>query len=115
MRLRLNQKAVYWAPVAADAFGRPTWDLPVEFLVRWEDKFQEIIDGTGETTMSSATVYTDETVLVGGLFMLGPIDIVVGSGFPTNPKADRRVHEILSIGSVPNLKGTQTLTTVSLR
>ncbi len=114
MRLKLPQKCVYWAPIGADSFGRPTFASPVQKICRWEDKIAETIDADGNEVLSNATVYLSDDVLVGGALFNGAMQDL-GSSFPPNIKNDRRVREIISKGRVPNLKGTQFLTSAMLK
>lgn len=114
MRFRLPQKVVYWAPATADSFGRPTLSAPVELAARWEDKVEQTIGQDGNLTFSAATVYLATNVLAGGVFLLGCLQDL-GSGFPTNPKADPRTHEIIGTTAIPSLKNTQVLITAYLK
>jgi hypothetical protein len=114
MRFRLPQFAVYWAPSGATAFGRPAYATPVQLPCRWEDGVTVTLDAQGNEALSSATVYLATAVLATGAMMLGKLQDL-GSGFPSDPKADPRVREIISAGNVPSLKNTQSLTTAKLK
>lgn len=115
MRMRFRQTAVYWAPNGADQYGRFTYAAPVEFTnaVRWEDGVSETIDGSGNTVLSGASVFTPRTVVVGGLLYLGKLADTVG--WPANPKEGFRAREILSIERVPDIKGNITLTVAMVK
>jgi hypothetical protein len=108
MRLRLPMQAVYWAPIKADSFGRPTQAAPVQLACRWEDQVVETIDRDGNIVYSSATVYLASPVLVGGYLFLGLLSSI-GSGFGDPIQSNPGVHEIISLGSAPNLKASQIL------
>lgn len=110
MRLRLPHTVVYWAPVAADKFGRPSFAAPVQRKARWEDRVDENISNDGTLVYSAARAYLSADVTVGGLMMRGKLTDATDSGFPANPRSDPRVNEIIARTSTPNLKGTQTLT-----
>jgi hypothetical protein len=114
VRWRLNQTCLYWAPNGADNFGKPAYTAVVQLICRIESMVSETIDAQGNIVLSSATAYLATPVVTGGAMMAGQMQDL-GSGFPANPKDDLRVHEILSIGSVPSLKNTQTLYTAKLR
>lgn len=119
MRLRLPQTVVYFAPNGTDGFGMPKLAAPVELArrARWEDKLTETIDKDGDTVLSFATVYLNVPVRIGGILILGTMAQTVDSSgwdaanVPGNPDT----HEIVSIGSVPNLRATQTLYTAMLK
>jgi hypothetical protein len=112
MRLRLPGTAVYWPPSGADVYGQNTLGSPIQLPCRWEKKITETIDSTGTIVLSGSTVYLASEVLVGGRLFEGLLKTVQASGFVIT---DRRVREIINVGVVPNLKGTQTLTTAMLR
>lgn len=113
MRFALHDYAVYWAPIAANQYGKPSVTTPVELPCRWEEKTSETINAEGETVLSGATVYLASDVLVGGYMMFGKLQDL-GSGFPANPKADRRVREIINRERVPALHRSQVLVTAHL-
>ena len=40
----MKQKAMYWAPLELDDYGKPTYSDPIEIDCRWEDKVEEFIE-----------------------------------------------------------------------
>ena len=110
MRFRLYQTANYFPPTGPDSFGRPAFGTGQTLSVRWEDKVQETINSNGDTVLSGAVVYLAVPLLVGGFIVLGSVP--TGS---TDPRKIPGAREVLSIGSVPSLKNTQTLYTAMLR
>jgi hypothetical protein len=112
---RQRQKIVYWAPLGADAYGRPTHASPVEVKGRWEDGTDEVITADGTNTYSSAKVYSATPMLPGGWCMLGTLDEVEDSTFPDNAKESRRVFEIVVVSISPNAKNKESLVTAFLK
>lgn len=115
MRFRLPQKCVYWAPIAADAEGRPTLAAPVELACRWEDGVDETIDTNGDVKLSEAKVFLDTPALATGILMLGNLATVTASGFPASVRAAPGTHEILRTTSIPSLSASQTLYTAYVK
>lgn len=113
MRLRLPHKAVYWAPVAAGTYGRPTHLAPVGVLCRWEDVTTESIQADNVDVASSATVYLASDVVVGGYLWKGSIDDV--DGLPSDPKENQDVHEIINVDIVPAIRGSKQLVRAQLK
>ena len=114
LRLRLNQTAVYWQLIGNDDFGRPKFAAPVQLPCRWEDYLSETINSQGDKVLSSATIYLASPVAVGGVLMQGLLITAQASGFPPNIKDSPLTHEILSVLTIPALKGSQTLTTAKV-
>lgn len=114
MRFRLPQRCVYWAATGADGFGRPVVADPVELPCRWEDRTRKTIGPTGDEVLSSATVYLASAVAVGGFLYKGPITDTEESGWQTILKNNRGVKEIITAGTIPSLKGSQSLSEAQL-
>lgn len=114
MRFRLHQTAVYWAPTGMDRQGRPLLADPVEVTCRWEDAINETVAPDGTSVVATSHAWMTSAVLVGGLMMLGAL-ADLGSGFPTNPRDDARVREVVTTGAVPSVNARQTLYDAMLR
>jgi hypothetical protein len=65
-----RQVAVYWAPGPDDDFGNETYAAPVELLVRWTDRNEEIVNGRGETKFTKSEVYVGQDVELDGVLWL---------------------------------------------
>lgn len=100
----LKQTAVYWAPLAADRTGRPTYAAPVEIAVRWEDRRVEFMDENQEIALSNSVVFTASDVRVKGILMLGEITTSLNVA---NPKANAGAWEIRGFSKTPNLRVTK--------
>ena len=105
----LIQDAIYWAPSGVDSRGQPTWALPKEIRVRWEDVTQEFIDDDGDVQMSRALIYVSEDVEVAGVLFLGQLLNTIDQ---TDPKANAGAWEIRRYEKLPKLNGREFLRTV---
>jgi hypothetical protein len=106
-----KQTAVYWAPIGYDNTGHPEWDDPIEIDCRWEDVTEEFIDPTGTRFFSTAKVYVDQDVELGGVLMLGELDDLESG---SDPKANEGAWEIKRFEKLPNLRNTENLRTALL-
>ncbi len=100
-------KCVYWAPMgkgAPDRFGRKTYQEPQQLFCRWDDKQELIKLENGEQYMSSATVYVDIDLELGGILWHG----LLADRPATPPGSCIIVHKSAN----PNLKNTEILRTV---
>jgi len=101
----LNQTAVYWDNPSPSGWGGDSWDDPAEVDCRWEKKQELFIDATGEEKRSSAVVYLNQDVDLGGYLMLGDLDdIPSDSQLPTDFSG---AFEIRGFNKIPNIKGTK--------
>jgi len=105
-----RQKAVWWERLAPNQYGEFSFAEPVEIQCRWEDKGAEFRNGTGQTQMSDAVVYTDRVLKEGDKLMKGELD----SNTPDDPKALTTAFEIQRFDELPNFKATETLYTAYL-
>lgn len=105
----LKQTAVYWAPSGPDEYGRPSLAAAVEIDCRWEDTAEEFVDPQGTRQISSAKVFVGQDLEVGGLLMLGEIEVAEDSSFPANPKNSADVHEVRLFSKNPSLRATRFL------
>lgn len=115
MRIRLNQKLVYWPAERAGNTGQPTFGDPEEFACRWENKITQTINGSGETIVANGVVFLEQPVEIGGLVLQGSIALLDASDFDLDNLRDNNgVREIVSISDIPALKGNQRLFTAYL-
>jgi hypothetical protein len=74
----MRHTAVYWSPVSvsADAFGGVPFERPVTIKCRWQVDLQIFRDAEGRETVTTAVVYCDRVVAIGGfLFLIEPLTI----------------------------------------
>lgn len=106
-----KQKAVYWAPTGTGEDGQPVYRQPVEIKCRWEDVIVQFKDYKGRETSSRARVYVDRLLACGGVLWQGTVAGLTSQSEPfNNPHA----YEILSFGTIPNLRNSENLYTVFL-
>jgi len=100
----LKQKAVYWAKASAnfDAYGRPQWATATQIKCRWEECLEEIIDANNIRRMSTARVFVDRELAVGGVLFLGTLSQVSDL---SNPKSNNQSFEIIKFSRTPTLRG----------
>lgn len=82
----LRQRAVYWAPVGVDNYGKATYATPVVVRCRWEDRSEEFLTMDGDRAMSTACVYVGQDVLLKGVLYL--------SLLPTSATDEEHLAEI---------------------
>ncbi len=109
-----KQKAVYWAPLEADGFGRAPFDTPIEIKCRWEDGVFETIDAMGTVVRAKSRVYVDRVLAIGGLLLLSTLENVPEDKWPIPRTLDPRPQEIKVVEQLPNLKARETLLTAYL-
>lgn len=97
----MHQLATYWGPPEPDGLGDLTFPSPTSRLVRWEQKAEVVTDPQGREIVSSAVVYVDRPVELGGYMLLGDVT----TADPRNTIA----AEVKQVGAVPNLRGTMVL------
>ena len=102
----MKQKAVYWAPVELDEFGKPGWDDPIEIDCRWEDVTEEIIAPDGERVLTRAKLIVDRDLEIKGVMWLGELDDVIDED---NPKDNDDAWEIIQVMKTPDFKGRKYL------
>lgn len=97
----LLQNITYWSRGAPDGFGGFAFSTPVTIKGRWEERTDLFKDPQGNEQRSSARVYVDTDVELGGYILLG----VSAATDPTAETVDAR--EILDFRKTPNLRATQ--------
>lgn len=99
---KMNQSATYWAPGGPDGFGGIVYSDSEVISCRWQDKAELFRDTQAREVTSSAVVYPEHVLEIGGLLVLG--DFYEN----TDPKAVG-AREIRQIGKSPNLRANQDL------
>ena len=71
-----NQDAVYWGNPVNDGQGNINYDAPVPIKVRWDEKLKlvphvNLSTKQGENLVSTVSILTPETLVVGGRLYLG--------------------------------------------
>jgi hypothetical protein len=109
----LKMRAVYWPPEKEfDPHGKPINRYPQEIRCRWEDSFEQFIDGSGRMQMARAKVYVDRDLKVGGILWLGKLLNIDDEN--NNPFDNPNAFEIKRFDKLPTLKATQFLRTAIL-
>lgn len=101
----LRQIATYWPPAVNDGFGGLTFSTPVRIKCRWEDTAVMFRDVNGEQATSSAVVYVDRSLEIGG-------HLYQGIGETNTPTDGSR--EIRQVGKTPNLSNNLVINKVWL-
>ena len=102
--MRYNDSATIWVKTGRDGFGTEVYDAPTDILVRWEDKQELIVDSAGETSISTAKIFT-KTVYKKGDY------IIAGTSAVSNPR-DVDSRRVLKTSVIGNLKGTKQINTL---
>lgn len=106
MRVRLRQKAVYWAFSSLDENGEPIVADPVELSVRWEHGLAQEITPTTNPTAVDATVWVDRDIIPGSMFRNGPMSEIEETGTGTALIDDiDEILEVVEFQKVPDIKG----------
>ena len=104
---RMLQVATYWPPGEPDGFGGTAFGAPETVLVRWQDKAELFIDAEAREVASSAVIYPEKPLEVGGY-------LVLGNSSETDPQSVSDAKEIRQSGNSPNLRQTEKLNKVWL-
>lgn len=111
IRRMRRQKAVYWAPVAADKYGKKSYEEPIEIDCRWEDCQEMYLDVNGNSAMSRARVYVDRKLEALGVLWLPPENVQISEGAAltqltdeTDPFANSGTFEIRKVDELPELR-----------
>ena len=107
----MKQKAVYWAPLTLDDFGKPTWRTPVEIDCRWTDQQEEFINPNGERQLSRAKLIVDRDLEVKGVVWQGRL---VDVSDLDDPKNNDNAWEIMAFRKTADFKGRKYLRQVYL-
>jgi hypothetical protein len=101
----MTQSAVYWAPGPKDGFGKITLAAGVIIACRWENKQELFRDAEGKEVLSSAIVYPEMPLAIGGY-------LYEGTDTTVDPRTAGR--EVRAVGQSPSLSGNVRLTKVWL-
>lgn len=107
MDFSLNQYCVYWEPFSVDGYGTIIWDDPVELSCRWESANELFVDSSGEELRSTAKVYLEDDVVVGGYLYLGELNSAFTSS--DDPALTKTSYRIKRFDKIPDLSGTEFL------
>jgi len=105
---KLKQTAVYWGNPQNDGAGGRTFDSPVEIDVRWEDRHELFIDGSGQEVRSNAVVFVAQDVVMGAYLYLGKLSDL-SSGEAVDPLTIDNAHEVRGFGKIPDIKAERFL------
>lgn len=109
---KLKQYATYWPPASqADDFGKPVYEDAIEIKCRWEDGQEQYTDLKGQIRVSTAIVYVDRDLLIGGVLALGKKKAMTSL---VDPFAMAGAREIQTWNKVPNRTATDFLRFVHL-
>lgn len=104
----MRQTCTYWTPTGdTDIYGKPIWSAPVQLPCRWENNQSQIVSKTGEEVVSKARVYLLVDINVNGYLYLGETT----EADPTKVKGS---EDIQAVGTSPDLRNVEQLTTVYL-
>lgn len=103
----MKQEATYFAPGANNGLGQLDFSgvTPVLIKCRWQNDAVLFRDTQGQQVTSSAIVYPDQAVSVGGYLVQGD---ETGAG-PLDPRGIAGAYEIRQVASSPSLDGTVSL------
>lgn len=97
---KFPQTATYWAQSGVDGVGDSTFSSPVELAVRWEDRREQIEDGTGRTLRSRAVVFLQQDVGIGDFLLLG-------TSTASDPRTLAGAFEVQDFRKIPNASATR--------
>lgn len=93
----MNQSATYWPRGSTpDGFGNLNFSPPLSIKVRWQDKNELFRDEQGNEAMSSAVIYADRDLSIGGYLYLGESAVA-------DPRTVTGAREIRQRGVSPSL------------
>jgi uncharacterized protein (DUF1684 family) len=101
----MRQDATYWPPASNDGFGGRGYGVRFGVKCRWEDRSVLFRDSQGTEVTSSAVVYVDRPLAIGGKLVLG---------FNTSSKPPADALEIRQVGTSPDLRNEEVLNKVWL-
>ena len=99
--MRHPHTATYWSTGnSLDLYGQPRFPAPAVIACRWEDKQELFVDDKGEEVVSSAVVYSDLDLDLGGFLFMG-------ESAQANPIGVAGARKIRGKSNVSNLRGTK--------
>lgn len=107
---RMKQAAFYWSPAVNDGFGGRSFGSAQARNVRWEDRAELFRSAEGRELTSSAVVYVDQDVQVGGYIVRNPNNDPLPPGSGTlDLFSSLGAREIRQLGESPSLRQTDKL------
>lgn len=105
---KLNQTCTYWGPTGqTDLYGKTVWSDPIQLPCRWENNQSQVMAKSGQEIVSKARVYLAVPVNVDGYLFLG-------ESAAADPTTVDGAENIQNVGTTPDLRNLQQLTTVYL-
>jgi hypothetical protein len=117
MRRMKRQDAVLWLFLREDHFGAKIYADPVQIKVRWEDKTEEFLDRSGNTTISRAQVFVENRIPERSVLWRGKMSeavIVDGEDGSPNPFVNEGAYEVRQFAEQPDMKAKKFLRYVML-
>lgn len=104
-----RQDAVYWPRTGTDPHGDPVYGDPEDIKVRWSDVAVEMLDGSGERTVSNSVVLIGFDIAPGvaPVLKLGTV-AALDSGIET-PLEHPGAYEVRRFNKIPDAKGRRFL------
>lgn len=109
----LHQRAVLWAAVGYDAYGRPKVDDPEEIDVRWEIGYREVMDENGHTIALDGEAVVTRRIKVGSLMWHGYLSDAPDSTNFVNE--DNPLMVVRTYWEIPDIKGRNIRRSVGLQ
>jgi len=98
-----HQKVVYWAASGNyDVNGEPIVIDPVQLVVRWELREEEVLDSKGNTVLVEGNFVTDQDIIKGSVLWLGALADLPGTGSDITD-----FKRIVAFSKIPGLKARQ--------
>lgn len=94
-----TQTATYWARSGVDNFGDPSFNAPVQILVRWVDSNEVFVNDSGEEERARSIVQLGQDVKSGDYLYLG-------TSAATDPTSTVGAFKVKSFRKVPSIDGT---------
>lgn len=66
-----NEEATYWGAPVSDGLGGNTYNAPIQFFCRWEERQEEFVNSDGELKISNAIVFANRSFDTLGYLYLG--------------------------------------------
>lgn len=93
-----TQTITYWGNPVSGGSGGYTFDSPITFTGRWEEKQKIFVSPDGKEQVSAAIVYTLDDLDIGGY-------VYLGESTATDPQAVSGAHVIKGFNKVPSVGG----------
>ena len=98
-----RQTISHWVrTLTKDVYGKYTYNSPVTFLGRWEDKKELITDADGREIVARSRVWVPSDVSIGDYLMLGSF-----SSGDTDPTIIDEAWEVKDFVKIPSFDGDE--------